>query len=180
MFPISELPESANRLMIHNEGVWNSTDSFFITFSDPQILRQLLLFSLDFDSTENSNSCYTLKHGNYYVVETNSYRYRGTSLSVTPNGIGIQACLHNNQGTDNNLIPIATRSEEFYNRDYSLPMTIPLSGPRCTVSDRFLFGDVTSSAAQGATQYIAGSTSSTSVNRLRLFVASQRRHQMRA
>ena len=87
MFPISEIPESANRLMIHNEGVWNSTGSFFITFSDPQILRQLLLFSLDFDSSENSNSCYTLKHGNYYVAfrrVSTTTRGRITTSSRSP------------------------------------------------------------------------------------------------
>ena len=113
MFPLSQLPDSVNMLLIRNENVWDSNRFWKITFSDPSFLKQLLLNQISADSTNSAVSCYSLKQGHYYVVETERYSYeflfffslicRGTSIAITNQGYGLYSCYNNHLAVDTNL-----------------------------------------------------------------------------
>ena len=127
MFPLSEFPEHMNKILIQNDGVWNGSEFFSITFTDPALMRKLLEFSLETSGTKNANKCYPMEHGHYYIVETADSTYRGDALSISPFGVGILPCLRNNNGINNNIVSIASHNDEYFNRDYRRPSTFPLS-----------------------------------------------------
>ena len=127
MFPLSEFPDRMNKILIHNGGVWNASEFFSITFTDPSLMRKLLQFSLQTSGAKNANKCYPMEHGHYYVVKTADNTYRGDALSIGSFGIGILPCLRNNNGINNNIVSIASHNDEYFNRDYSRPSTFPLS-----------------------------------------------------
>lgn len=130
MFPLSEFPERMNKILIMNEGVWNTSEFFSITFTDPSVMRKLLQFSVKASGVKNVNQCYPMENGHYYIVETADYTYRGDAISITPFGIGILPCLHNSNGINNNIISVASHNNEYFSRDYSRPSTFPLFQPR--------------------------------------------------
>lgn len=171
MFPPSQLPDSINVLLIRNENVWDSNRFWKITFSDPSFLKNLLLNQIYADSNSSAVSCYSLKNGHYYVVETERYSYeflsffllifRGTSIAVTEQGYGLYSCFNNHLAVDTNLNYFADRSDHYFSKDYS----------RAELFPAILFGDIYSSDPIQATAYIAGSTEPTLLNNLRLFVS---------
>lgn len=62
-------------LLIRNEGVWEEDIYWKITFSDLSILPLLLQNKLKANDPTSSGNCYTLRDGEYYVVETDRYSY---------------------------------------------------------------------------------------------------------
>ena len=170
MFPLSEFPDRMNKILIHNGGVWNASEFFSITFTDPSLMRKLLQFSLQTSGAKNANKCYPMEHGHYYVVKTADNTYRGDALSIGSFGIGILPCLRNNNGINNNIVSIASHNDAYFNRDYGRPSTFPLSSSARPLTRSYLFGDVSAASGQRATQQIAGSTSAFRTNRLRVYL----------
>ena len=108
MYPSQQLPNFINQLLILNDNVWDENRYWKITFSDPALLKQLLLNRLAPDDPSAEVKCYHLKNGSYYLVETERYSYRGDSLSITDKGIGIYSCLRNPDDT----VPFCDRSRQ--------------------------------------------------------------------
>ncbi|KAK8812071.1 hypothetical protein WA538_000703 [Blastocystis sp. DL] len=137
----SILPDNVNTLLIRNENVWTNGRYWKITFSDPLFLKQLLRNEISRDSLDRPVACHSMKPGHFFVVETERFRYTGSSISITNKGYGLCGCLHNPLGVDNSIVSIIDRLNQAFSRNY-------------TKSDLFptvLFGDIYSADRNLAT-----------------------------
>lgn len=126
MFPPQQLPDFINQLLILNSNVWDENRYWKITFSDPTLLKELLLNRLVPDDPSAEVKCYHLKNGSYYLVETERFSYRGDSLSITEKGIGIYSCLRNPDGINTNVIDFSNMIDTNYPIDYSKADLFPM------------------------------------------------------
>lgn len=126
MYPSQQLPNFINQLLILNDNVWDESRYWKITFSDPALLKQLLLNRLAPDDPSAEVKCYHLKNGSYYLVETERYSYRGDSLSITDKGIGIYSCLRNPDDINTNVIDFSDMIDSNYPIDYSKADLFPV------------------------------------------------------
>lgn len=175
MYPSHLLPDFVNQLLIVNENVWDENRYWKVTFSDPTLLKQLLLNRLAPDDFSSEVKCYHLKNGSYYLVETERYSYRGDSLSISEKGIGIYSCLRNPDDINTNVVDFSDMIESNYPVDYSKADLFPMYGFDFLLFILFslLFGDIYSSQAYDSLSSIAGNTNPEVINRLRLYVSYQ-------